>query len=613
MSGDIRVVKGETSDVSELPDFLANKSEKFQRFYALFKDLLETEGVNQILHDFNAMVGTSLAIIDEDANVLASSNWQKLCTDFHRVNPDTCQRCIESDTELANNLEQGKKFTIYGCKNGLVDCASPIIIEGEHVANLFIGQFLIKKPDQSFFEKQATDFGFPLNEYMKALGDVPVVEETRIPAIMDFLVHFANLVAAMGLEKLRSVEIEEKARQNLEVQVEERTRELQEAEERSRLLLNSVGEGVFGVDLEGRITFVNPQAARMLGYKPDEITGRRAHALFHHTRPDGSHYPVEECWMFKSFTFGESYRIDDEILWRKDGTSFEIEYHSTPVHRDDELVGAVISFIDISLRKEAERKLRDAYSVITGSINYASRIQRSILPHESVMERSFQDRFVIWRPRDIVGGDMYWCCEWSDGLLIMLGDGTGHGVPGAFMTLIVNGAFEMASLEVPPGQVEALVQRMHTIVQLSLGQNFENGKSDEGMDLGVCFVPADRSKLVFVGANFELFISEDGEVRSIKGTRKGIGYRSIPAHQSYETFEVELNRNQTFYMTSDGLIDQIGGPRHRGFGKKRFKKTISGLRNLTLSEQEKDLRQALNDYKGEERQRDDISVIGFRL
>ena len=147
VKGDIRIATGEIEALPEVPEFIKGKSAKHRMIYVMLKELLESERVNQLFRDFYEMVGVPVAIIDLGANVLASSRWQRICTTFHRANPGTCARCIESDTELANDLESGSEFTIYDCKNGMTDCASPIIIEGEHVANLFIGQFLRKQPD----------------------------------------------------------------------------------------------------------------------------------------------------------------------------------------------------------------------------------------------------------------------------------------------------------------------------------------------------------------------------------------------------------------------------------------------------------------------------------
>ncbi|MEJ1298014.1 MAG: diguanylate cyclase [Candidatus Sedimenticola sp. (ex Thyasira tokunagai)] len=231
MKGDIRIVKGEIEAITDLPDFAADKSEKFRTVYVLLRDLCSSGRLNQLFENFLHMVGVPAAIIDLDANVLASSNWQRICRDFHRENSVTCARCIESDTELANQLEAGELFTMYRCKNGLTDCASPIIIEGEHVANLFMGQFLFEEPDLEFFEYQAEQFGFERKDYLQALNEVPVVSESLVPSFMNFLVGFAQLIAALGLEKFHALEVEANQRQHLERQVEERTRELQKRTE----------------------------------------------------------------------------------------------------------------------------------------------------------------------------------------------------------------------------------------------------------------------------------------------------------------------------------------------------------------------------------------------
>ncbi|MDJ0862868.1 MAG: transporter substrate-binding domain-containing protein, partial [Gammaproteobacteria bacterium] len=134
--------------------------------------------------------------------------------------------------------------------------------------------------------------------------------------------------------------------------------ELSMAEERSRLLLESVGEGIFGVDTEGRVTFLNPAGARMLGWPAEDLIGRRMHGLIHHTRADGTDYPLEKCPMFLSYTAGQVHRVDDEVLWRKDGSSFAAEYSSVPIRKGEQLVGAVVTFSDVSNLKRLAEDLR---------------------------------------------------------------------------------------------------------------------------------------------------------------------------------------------------------------------------------------------------------------
>ncbi|MDT7043130.1 sensor histidine kinase [Candidatus Nitronereus thalassa] len=135
---------------------------------------------------------------------------------------------------------------------------------------------------------------------------------------------------------------------------------LRELASRNSLILSSAGEGIYGLDTEGRTTFVNPAAANMLGYTPDELIGMPMHPIMHHTKPDGSSYPKEECPMYAAFKEGTVQRIEYELLWRKDGTSFPVTYTSTPVKDDrDQIVGAVVTFNDITQRKQDEQARHD--------------------------------------------------------------------------------------------------------------------------------------------------------------------------------------------------------------------------------------------------------------
>jgi PAS domain S-box-containing protein len=135
--------------------------------------------------------------------------------------------------------------------------------------------------------------------------------------------------------------------------------QLQISEERTRLILNSTDEGIYGMAPDGRITFVNAATSRLLGFTPEEMVGQQAHPLIHHHRGDGSVYPVEECPMRAACQRGEERRVDDEFLWRKDGSGFPVEYATTPIIKEGAILGAVVSFTDITRRKEGEQRLRE--------------------------------------------------------------------------------------------------------------------------------------------------------------------------------------------------------------------------------------------------------------
>ncbi|MBF0154941.1 MAG: response regulator [Magnetococcales bacterium] len=258
--------------------------------------------------------------------------------------------------------------------------------------------------------------------------------------------------------------------------------------------------------------------------------------------------------------------------------------------------------------------LAEVVAVLEGSIRYASRIQRSILPPPGWVEQAFQDHFILWQPRDVVGGDIYWCHPWGGGFLFILGDCTGHGVPGAFVSLVATGAFERALVEVKPGQVGNLIERMHQLVRLTLRQDVEGGESDDGMEMAACYLNPAKTELAFAGAGFSLFLSLAGEpLTEIKGTKQGIGYRATPADQLYAGHLFPVAAGTRFYITSDGIIDQIGGERRRAFGKKRFLEILDQQGHLPMAEQKEVVWQALLAWQGEERRRDDVSVAGFQL
>ena len=243
-------------------------------------ELIDVEKTQEILVRFLDAVGIPAAIIDLDGKVLVTTRWQRICTDFHRVNPASCKRCIESDTVLANDLLQGKSFSLYRCLNGLTDAASPIVIGGEHLANAFIGQFLSEKPDPDFFSRQADEFGFDKSAYLQALSEVPIVAQDVLPTLLSFLTSFAEMIASLGLKQLRQLEIEkelQEARDRLQIQNEELSASEEELRAQNEELLLS-GEQieilsrfpaenpspVWRITSDGRLLYANGPARRLM-------------------------------------------------------------------------------------------------------------------------------------------------------------------------------------------------------------------------------------------------------------------------------------------------------------------------------------------------------------
>ena len=176
--------------------------------------IFDFEKVNALLEGFNKTTGFVTAILDLKGNILSKSGWRYLCTDFHRINPKTAFRCTFSDTILASKMAEGEHYHCYKCLNGLVDVAVPIIIRGVHVANLFSGQFFFEEPDYEFFKKQAEEFGFDQEQYLKAVSEVPVKTEEQVKFAMNFLLQMTEIISDQGYQNLVLEEVNSSFNEN---------------------------------------------------------------------------------------------------------------------------------------------------------------------------------------------------------------------------------------------------------------------------------------------------------------------------------------------------------------------------------------------------------------
>ncbi|MDP4529638.1 diguanylate cyclase [Alkalimonas delamerensis] len=191
--------------------------------------------LNILFENFLQVMGIPIALIDMQGKVLASSHWQRACAHFHRQAPDTLSRCLESDRDLALQLEQGKNYSVYRCRNGLIDCATPIFLEDRHIANLFIGQFFTSEPDIAYFTRQAEQAGFDVTEYLAAIDEVPIVNEAKLPAILNMLSALALQISQLSLLNSRY----QQSLKHTEQLVAERTQELQ----MQNTILQQISEG----------------------------------------------------------------------------------------------------------------------------------------------------------------------------------------------------------------------------------------------------------------------------------------------------------------------------------------------------------------------------------
>ncbi|MDP3387458.1 MAG: PocR ligand-binding domain-containing protein [Eubacteriales bacterium] len=175
---------------------------------------IDFETVNILLEGFNKLTGFVTAIEDLEGNVLSKSGWREICSDFHRKHPETAKKCKISDIELTKEIKTDQKYHFYKCMNGLVDVVVPIVINDEHIANLFTGQFFFELPDVSFFRKQAEIYGFDEKAYLEALSKVPVFTREKAEEVLDFLLNITQIIVKMTQEKIYQMEINEEIKKS---------------------------------------------------------------------------------------------------------------------------------------------------------------------------------------------------------------------------------------------------------------------------------------------------------------------------------------------------------------------------------------------------------------
>lgn len=259
--------------------------------------------------------------------------------------------------------------------------------------------------------------------------------------------------------------------------------------------------------------------------------------------------------------------------------------------------------------------------LVTESINYASIIQKSFLrPSEEEIRRTLADHFLHWEPRDIVGGDYYFFARFDDGFFFAVIDCTGHGVPGAFLTLIVSSFLDRALLHDrrrDPAFVLGNVHRMikHALCQSGQAFHASEHQSDDGMDAAFGWVDLKDGTMTYAAARTPLFLltGDSGKMEELPGERTGAGYVDTPIDYSWSNRTVSLAPGDCVYVTTDGLIDQIGGDRKISFGKKRFKEHMQRHRNQPMPEQMNTLLEKFRRYQGNEVRRDDVCLFGFRI
>ncbi|MBA3681877.1 MAG: tetratricopeptide repeat protein [Bacteroidetes bacterium] len=251
---------------------------------------------------------------------------------------------------------------------------------------------------------------------------------------------------------------------------------------------------------------------------------------------------------------------------------------------------------------------------ITDSINYARLIQQSLLASQTMLNENLKEHFILYKPKDIVSGDFYWAAETNNGFLLACVDCTGHGVPGAFMSLI--GKENLDKAIVSSSSPKQILSELNKGVKRSLNQNSGNGNRD-GMDAAIIRIEKQgdgMSKVFYSGANRPLMIIKKGSntVEEIKATKQAIGGFTSD-EQEFEEHELILEGGDSLFLSTDGYADQFGSEKNKKMTTKRFKELLISLQNLNSAQQKTRLEEFFNTWKGKNEQLDDLLVMGIRI
>lgn len=261
---------------------------------------------------------------------------------------------------------------------------------------------------------------------------------------------------------------------------------------------------------------------------------------------------------------------------------------------------------------ERTRELQEKNKKIQDSLEYAKKIQQTILPSHEDIIKVLQDYAVIFQPRDIVGGDFYWMKKHKEGLLLIVGDCTGHGVPGALMTTAVNAMLNQITDDICNDNPAMILNELDRLLKNYFGQQAQDNHIHDGLDAGILYISREN-RILYAGANISVFVLQENGIIEIKGTKQTINSNSQRNKKHFENKEIEYEENIRFYIATDGLTDQPGGTKKLPYGKKKLMNALITSYHMNMSDQILHIQHDFDAYTEGESMRDDRTLIGMQL
>ncbi len=385
-----------------------------------------------------------------------------------------------------------------------------------------------------------------------------------------------------------------------------------EEEERKRGQMQALSENsldlITRINQNGNFFYINPTIKALTGLDTNYFQNKNLDDVELNEQ-------IITAWKnIISKVFDTKSKVSDEMDFPTDEDNRIMYVNAIPEYDEEQEIESVLVVShDITEQKAIENEIREKNKKINDSINYAERIQDAILPNSSIIKRDLPNSFIYFLPRDIVSGDFPWYQKVGDEILISAVDCTGHGVPGALISII---AYFLLQDVVDRGIHEPgkVLDTLDQLVTKTLRQDEEDSKLKDGMDMGFCRINLKNKTVEYAGAHRPLYLVRNGELHEFKGNRFPIGGGSSYSNKTeFTNHRIDIQEGDAIYFFSDGYPDQFGGPENRKFGPKRIKEMVTTYNYNKFEEMQKMVDDRFQEWKADYKQTDDVLLIGIKF
>lgn len=385
-----------------------------------------------------------------------------------------------------------------------------------------------------------------------------------------------------------------------------------EQEQRMRSKMQALSENsldlITRLEKDGPISYVNPIIESFTGRTPSEYLNKNL------VETNLNKTIVDEWLEILENVSQTNEKLSTEMDFPTEEGKRIMQVNAIPEFDEgDNLESVLVVSHDITERKVIELEIQSKNKKINDSINYAKRIQGAILPDTNIINKTLPNSFILYKPKDVVSGDFPWYVKVGDDLYIAAVDCTGHGVPGALLSLIgyflLNDIVRSRKIN-DPGLI---LDQLDEGVTSTLRQDQDDSKTKDGMDIALCKINTTDRTVEYAGAHRSLYVMRKGEMEEIKGNKFAIGGGIYKNQTNFTNTKLKLEKGDSFYFCSDGFPDQFGGPDNRKFGPKRLRTIITEIHNKPMKEAYERFDHDWESWKADEKQTDDVLLIGIKF